>query len=100
MLRWMVAAQHEALIEERAFNLYHVDDDRREKLGGHLYTFADVPDGVAFVSILDNDKDNPMHRVAFDLALSCRRPAPSRDPAVDARWGERNQRLGGHVAAT
>ena len=65
MLRWMVAAQHEALIEEWAFDLYDVDDDRREKLGGHLYTFADVPPSAAFISILDSEEDNPMRRVAF-----------------------------------
>lgn len=65
MLRWMVAAQHEALIEEWAFDLYNVPDEQREKLGGRLYTFADVPPGAAFVSILDNEGDNPMRRVAF-----------------------------------
>lgn len=64
MLRWMVAAQHEALIEETAFDLYDVPDDQREKLGGHLYAFTDVPPGAAFVSILDNEQDNPMRRVA------------------------------------
>ncbi len=78
MLRWMVAAQHEALIEEWAFDLYDVPDDRREKLGGHLYTFTDVPAGVAFVSILDNEEGNPMHRVAFpkDGAWHYRTAAP------------------------
>ena len=64
MLRWMVAAQHEALIEEWAFDLYSVPDERREKLGGRLHTFTDVPPDVAFVSILDNEDDNPMRRVA------------------------------------
>ena len=64
MLRWMVATQHEALIEEWAFDLYDVPGAQREKLGGCLYTFADVPPGVAFVSVLDDEHDSPMHRVA------------------------------------
>jgi len=65
MLRWMVAAQHEALIEEWAFDLYDVDDAQREKMGGKFYTFDNVPASVAFVSILDNEQDNPMRRLAF-----------------------------------
>jgi type I restriction enzyme M protein len=65
MLRWMVAAQHEALIEEWAFDLYDVDDAQREKIGGKLYTFDNVPASVAFVSILDNEQDSPMRRLAF-----------------------------------
>ncbi|MFQ5813438.1 MAG: Eco57I restriction-modification methylase domain-containing protein [Anaerolineae bacterium] len=65
MLRWMVAAQHEALIEEWAFDLYDVDNVQQEKLGGKLYTFDNVPANVAFVSILDNEQDNPMRRLAF-----------------------------------
>jgi len=65
MLRWMVAAQHEALIEEWAFDLYDVDDAQREKLGGKLYTFDNIPSGVAFVSILNNEQGNPMRRLAF-----------------------------------
>jgi hypothetical protein len=65
MLRWMVAAQREALIEEWAFDLYDVPGEQREKLGGHLYSFAGLPPGLAFVSILDNEQVNPMRRVAF-----------------------------------
>ena len=65
MLRWMVAAQHENLIDEWAFELYDVVDDRREELGGTLYTLDGVPDGVDFVSILDDADDSPMRRVAF-----------------------------------
>jgi hypothetical protein len=65
MLRWMVAAQRENLIDEWAFDLYDVADDRREELGGTLYTLDGVPDGVDFVSILDGADDSPMRRVAF-----------------------------------
>jgi SAM-dependent methyltransferase len=78
MLRWMVAAQHESLIEEWAFDLYDVDDAQREKLSGKLYTFDNVPASVAFVSILDNEQDNPMHRLAFpkDGGWHYRAPEP------------------------
>jgi hypothetical protein len=65
MLRWMVAAQHEALIEEWAFDLYDVDDAQRGKMGGKLYTFDNIPSSIAFVSILNNEQDNPMRRLAF-----------------------------------
>ena len=65
MLRWMLAVQRESLIDEMAFDLYGVDTAQREKLGGQLYTFEDIPVSVAFVSILDSDGDNPMRRVAF-----------------------------------
>ncbi len=65
MLRWMVAVQHEALIEEWAFDLYGVDDAQREKMGGNLYTFDNIPSSIAFVSILNNEQDNPMRRLAF-----------------------------------
>jgi hypothetical protein len=67
MLRWMVAAQYENLIDEWAFDLYDVETDRREELGGTLYTLEGVPDGVDFVSILDDAEDSPMRRVAFQL---------------------------------
>ena len=65
MLRWMLAVQREALIDEMAFDLYGVDTAQREKLGGQLYTFRNIPANAAFVSILDSDGDNPMRRVAF-----------------------------------
>jgi hypothetical protein len=65
MLRWMVAAQRENLIDEWAFDLYDVAGDHRAELGGTLYTLDGVPDGVDFVSILDAADDSPMHRVAF-----------------------------------
>jgi len=65
MLRWMLAVQREALIDEMAFDLYDVDDAQRDKLSGKLYTFDNVLASVAFVSILDNEGDNPMHRLAF-----------------------------------
>ena len=64
---WLVGYgyEREALIEEWAFDLYGVPDEQREKLGGPLYSFTDLPSGLAFVSILDNERDNPMRRVAF-----------------------------------
>ena len=65
MLRWMLAVQREALIDEMAFDLYDVDDAQRDKLSGKLYTFDNVLASVAFLSILDNEQDNPMRRLAF-----------------------------------
>jgi hypothetical protein len=65
MLRWMAAAQRENLIDEWAFDLYNVAADRRVELGGTLYTLEGAPDGVDFVSILDDADDSPMRRVAF-----------------------------------
>jgi hypothetical protein len=67
MLRWMAAAQYENWIDERAFDLYDVEGDRREELGGTRYTLEGVPDDVDFVSILDDAEDAPMRRVAFQL---------------------------------
>ncbi|MFO7918767.1 MAG: hypothetical protein R6V13_11895 [Anaerolineae bacterium] len=65
MLRWMMAAQRENLIDEWAFDLYDVADERREKLGGPLYTLDGVPDGVEYISIMDDADDSPMRRVVF-----------------------------------
>jgi hypothetical protein len=65
LLRWLDAAQREAWLEEMAFELYGVASEQREKLGGRWLTFPDIPDDVVYVSVLLNEQDNPMKRVAF-----------------------------------
>jgi hypothetical protein len=65
MLRWMVAAQRENLVDEWAFDWYNVDDKQREKWGGRRYTLVGVPETIAFVSLLNEDTDSPLRRVAF-----------------------------------
>ncbi|NBD35948.1 MAG: N-6 DNA methylase, partial [Chloroflexi bacterium] len=67
MIRWMVAAQAENLLDEWAFDLYGVAESQRAPLGGRLYTLEALPDGAMFVSLLDgtDETDAPMRRVAF-----------------------------------
>ncbi|MFQ5434358.1 MAG: hypothetical protein ACE5FD_05725 [Anaerolineae bacterium] len=64
-MRWMDAAQREALIEELAFDLYGVDEVARGKLGGQLYTVNNVSNDAAYVSFLQNENDTPFKWVAF-----------------------------------
>ena len=65
MIRWMVAAQAENLLDEWAFDLYGVPESQRAPLGGRLYTLGALPDSTMFVSLLDDPDDAPMRRVAF-----------------------------------
>jgi hypothetical protein len=65
MLRWMDAVQREALIDELAFDLYHVGEQMRRKLSGQLYTLKNVPAGARYVSLLNDAADSPLRRVAF-----------------------------------
>lgn len=93
MLRWMVATQRENLIDEWAFELYDVADDRREELGGTLYTLDGVPEGVDFVSILENADDTPMRRVAFQWDGAWRYRTEEALPHVVVIWMHDGQQV-------
>jgi hypothetical protein len=93
ILRWMAAAQHENLIDEWAFDLYDVADDRCEKLGGPLYTLDGMPDGLNYISIMDDADDSPMRRVAFQKdGVWCYRTEESL-PDVVVLWMHDGQRV-------
>ncbi|MFP4394632.1 MAG: Eco57I restriction-modification methylase domain-containing protein [Anaerolineales bacterium] len=92
MMRWIVAAQAENLLDEWAFDLYGVPESQRALLGGRLYTLDALPDGTMFVSLLDDPDDSPMRRVAFPKDGAWRYRAADPLPNVVRVWlhdGER-----------
>lgn len=65
LLRWLDVAQREAWLEEMIFELYGVTSEQRDTLNGRWLTFSDIPNDALYVSVLRNEQDTPMKRVAF-----------------------------------